>query len=161
MKSDSPLWHAKHVVRAFLLLAVCVISLVLLRSLMVPDSWGQSGWYRGNNVAEQRDHPLRHGGNQACGECHEDVLEVHAGAGHASVRCEGCHAPVALHAENGAKFADMPVRRNVTLCLKCHLKLDARPGDFPQVRPREHVEAQGGEFGPEACFDCHNPHEPL
>ncbi len=161
MKPDSPLWHAKHVVRAFLLLIAGIIALVLLRSLLVPDSWGEHGWYRADNVEEQRSHALKHGGDRACLECHDEQFETHEAAGHASVRCEGCHAPVAVHAEDGEWFAEMPVDRSAELCMTCHAFLDARPEGFPQVRPRDHVAEQGGEFGPEVCFDCHDAHEPL
>jgi predicted CXXCH cytochrome family protein len=161
MNSESPLWHAKHVVRAFLALIVLLIALVLGRQFLVPDSWGRSGWYRADNVTEQRAFPLRHGGNASCGECHDDILAELTDAGHAGVRCEGCHAPLALHVSDGDKIADMPVRRETSLCVRCHQALDARPTDFPQVHPREHVSEQGGEFGPDACFECHNPHAPL
>jgi len=161
MRQDSPLWHAKHVVRAFLLLIVGVIALVMLRWFLVPESWGTTGWYRGDNVAEQMAKPVRHGGDDACLECHDQEHEAHAAAGHASVRCEGCHAPVVRHVTDGEWVAPMPVQREAELCLNCHRWLEARPHDFPQIRPREHVSEQGGEYGPEVCFDCHNPHEPL
>ena len=161
MKQDSPLWHAKHVVRAFLLLIIAVVALVLLRTLLVPDSWGQFGWYRGDNVAEQRAKEQRHGGNTACMECHDQEYETLAGAGHAAVKCEGCHAAVALHAVDGEWIAEMPIHREAELCLRCHQWLDARPRNFPQIKPREHVDEQGGEYGPAVCFDCHDPHAPL
>ncbi len=161
MRPESPLWHAKHVVRAFLLLFVGVTALVLLRSLLIPDSWGESGWFRHDNIAEQRAKPLRHGGNESCFECHDEEYAVHAGAGHASVMCEGCHAAVLNHVVDGEWVQEMPMHLNNELCLGCHRQLDARPDDFPQIRPREHIDEQDGTFGPQACFDCHEPHEPL
>ena len=161
MKSDSPLWHAKHVVRACLLLVVGIVALVALRSFLVPPSWGDQGWFRADNLQEQRDHPLLHRGDDACLECHEDEHAVHAAAGHASVRCELCHGPVGIHVVDGEHAVEMPVRREATLCLECHRQLDARPDGFPQISPRDHVEEQGGEYGDAVCFDCHDAHEPL
>ena len=32
---------------------------------------------------------------------------------------------------------------------------------FPQIEPGQHLEEMGGEPGPRACFDCHEPHSPL
>jgi hypothetical protein len=63
--------------------------------------------------------------------------------------------------KNDERFAAMPVQRTATLCVSCHQRLAARPADFPQIRPQEHVTEMGGEGGPEACFDCHDPHAPL
>ena len=161
MRTDHPLWHAKHIVRVGLLLLLGVTVMIVVRSFLVPDTWGQYGWYRGANVEEQRDHPLRHGGDASCAGCHPEQEAVHVAGAHVVVRCELCHAPVALHVKDDERFAAMPVQRTATLCVSCHQWLAARPADFPQIRPQEHVAEMGGEYGPEACFDCHDPHAPL
>ena len=160
MRPDSPLRHAKHIVRAGMLLVAGVLLLVLGRSLFVPDTWGQFGEYRGSNVAEQMAVPVRHGDNFACAECHADESETLADSGHSSLACEACHAPMALHATDGAKIGDMPVRKDQKLCLDCHLHLDARPSGHPQIHPKKHVEEQGGEPG-DSCWECHEAHEPI
>jgi len=145
----------------FLLLAV-LVSLVLGRSLFVPPTWGDYGWYRGANVAEHMSKPLRHLGDDACEPCHSEQYEAHTGGVHHSIRCELCHGPVALHVnlEEGEKTAEMPMRRSRELCESCHGYRDARPSDFPQVDPRQHVTDNGAEFSSDACFDCHDPHSP-
>lgn len=161
MRPDHPLWHAKHIVRMGLLLLFGLAIMIAVRSLLVPDTWGRYGWYRAANVAEQRDHPLMHAGDAACGDCHDEQEAAHAAGVHAPVKCELCHAPLALHVKDGEVVAPMPVRKTVDLCVGCHQRLPARPADFPQIQPRQHVEEMGGEYGPAACFDCHDPHSPL
>jgi hypothetical protein len=163
MNPESPLTHAKHVFRAAILLLVVLIAMVLGRSLFVPETWGEFGPYRGAAVAEHRDKPIRHGGNDSCGMCHDVEYADHAAGVHATVQCELCHGPVALHAdlEEGEMLAEMPVRRSRELCELCHRHLEARPADFPQVDVREHVTENGGELTADACFQCHDPHSPF
>ena len=161
MEPNSPLRHTKHVFRVGLLLFVAIVGLILGRSLFVPDTFGQHGFYRGANVAEQMDYTPRHGGHASCQVCHEEEAEEHADGGHRTVACESCHAPLILHARDGEKIADMPVRRSEELCLLCHQQLKARRADFPQIQPRQHLEENDGTPGPESCFECHEPHSPL
>lgn len=163
MDPESPLIHTKHVFRAAILLLAVVGSLLLGRSLFVPKTWGEFGWYRGAAVAEHRARPVRHLGDETCAMCHENEFTEHAAGVHAVVRCELCHGPLVLHAnlEDGEKIADMPIRRTRELCELCHRRLDARPASFPQIDVREHLTAQDIELTPDACFDCHDPHSPI
>jgi hypothetical protein len=151
----------KHVVRAGLLLCFGVVALVLGRSLFLPESWAQFGSYRGANVAEQRDHPVRHGGNESCRACHEEESDTLAEAGHESLACESCHAPLAVHARGDETIGEMPVRRSSELCNRCHQALDARPAQFPQINPKQHVEENGEQLSATVCFECHEAHSPL
>lgn len=163
MNPESPLAHAKHVFRAAILLLVVLVAMVLGRSLFVPDTWGEFGPYRGAAVAEHRDKQIRHGGNESCAMCHDVEYADHSQGVHASVQCELCHAPVALHVdvEEGELLAEMSVRRSRELCELCHRRLEARPSGFPQVNVREHVLENGGELTDDACFACHEPHSPF
>lgn len=163
MDPESPLVHSKHVFRAAILLLVGLVALVLGRSLFVPDTWGETGWYRGAAVREHREKPVRHGGNEACEMCHEAEYAEHTAGVHAPIHCELCHGPMGLHVdlEEGEKLADMPVRRNRELCELCHREQAARPADFPQIDVREHLQENDVEVTPTACFDCHDPHSPF
>ena len=161
MRDDSPLRPMKHVIRAAILLVVALVLLVVFRSVLVPETWGQYGAYRASNVPEQLALPVHHGGDASCRPCHEEQWETHDASAHVVVRCELCHAPVSGHATADAKVADMPTHREADLCLDCHRPLDARPDRVPQIQAERHVREMGGEPGPEACFDCHDPHEPL
>lgn len=162
MRPDSPLRHAKHIVRVALLLLIAVVVLTLGRSFFVPDSWGQYGPYRASNVAEQMAHPPRHGGNAACAGCHDAEAAELAGGGHSTLACESCHAPLAVHATTDDVIAEMPIHKDKELCLTCHRRLDARPASHPQIRERDHLKDQEVEDAtPDVCFDCHSPHSPM
>ena len=161
MQPDNPLRPTKHIFRVFLLLILFVVVLVLGRLAFVPKSWGKYGWYRGDNVAEQRDKPVMHGGDDSCKNCHAAQFETHHAGKHANVRCEVCHAPLAAHVKDNKKAAPMPFDRSRNLCLRCHQQLLARPASFPQVQPRQHVEQNGGDWGEQVCLQCHQPHSPL
>jgi hypothetical protein len=151
MNPESPLTHAKHVFRAAILLLAVLIAMILGRSLFVPETWGEFGPYRGAAVAEHRDKPIRHGGNDSCEMCHDVEFADHRAGVHISIQCELC----------GEVLAEMPLRRSRELCELCHRRLEARPGDFPQVDVREHVIENGGELTDDACFGCHDPHSPI
>lgn len=161
MEPASPLRHAKHIFRVFLLLIVALVVLILGRDFLVPPTFGEYGHYRAANVAEQRALAPRHGGDRACLPCHREQYSTHESGVHATVRCELCHAPVAVHAKDGEKIADMPIRKTADLCILCHQRLEARPSAQAQIQPKAHVLEQGSEPGPESCFDCHDPHSPL
>ena len=161
MRPDSPLAHAKHVFRVFLALIAGVVVLVLGRAFFVPDTWGEYGAYRTAALEQHHGKAPRHGGNAACMECHEDEVEEIADGVHASLACEGCHAPLSTHIENEELLAEMITRRSAELCLRCHERLEARPSSHPQIDPARHLEEQEGEPGPESCFDCHEAHSPL
>jgi len=161
MEPEGSLRHAKHVFRAFLLLLIALVALVLGRDLLVPPTFGQYGHYRAANVEQQRNLPVRHGGDESCRPCHAAQFDAHAAGPHQKVRCEVCHAPVAVHAAGGKKIAAMPVRKTAELCSLCHDRLAARPSAQPQIQWKQHVVEKGGEPSLEACFDCHDPHSPL
>jgi hypothetical protein len=143
-----------------LLLVALIVVLVLGRSLFVPETWGEHGWYRAASVDEHRAHEVRHAGDAACGQCHDDVLESHDGGVHAGVRCELCHAVMTEHVMDGEVVAEMPKRDTVELCGQCHRALNARPADFPQINTREHLEAMDVDMEPNVCVACHDPHSP-
>ena len=180
MHPNNPLWHAKHIFRVGLILFLGLVGVGLGRSFFIPKSWGQGpngGHYRADNLQEQRDKPVRHGGDESCKECHEDEYAAKAADSHAKVRCEVCHAPVVTHAllrdpdapppedpkadREERKTKDMVTDRTNSLCLRCHGKLLARPKTMPQVEGKKHVEENDGVWKKEACIECHEaPHEP-
>lgn len=160
MKPDSPIFHTKHVFRAGFLFLLGVVGLVILRSLMAPDTWGQYGPYRGASVGEYLQLPVMHGGKESCRECHEDEYDVHESGPHAKLECELCHAPVAMHVKDGSWEAEMPRPESSEFCLQCHQLLVSRPAGFPQIQPKRHVEEMGEEYGPRVCFTCHEAHSP-
>jgi len=161
MDPGSPLFHAKHILRALLLFFLGIVGLIVLRSTMQPETWGEFGSYRGASVAEFGLLPVRHGGAESCAPCHEDEFEEHGSGGHATVNCEFCHAAVSSHAMDDEWFAEMPVPETTDLCVTCHGFLVARPADFPQIDVNDHLEENDAEPGSGVCFECHEPHMPL
>lgn len=146
------------------LVFVVIIALVLVvRTLMLPDSWGKYGYYRGDAVDEEASRALVHGTNESCKTCHEEVFDIkHAGV-HQRLSCESCHAPVTDHVADGEKIADMPVGKGenqTALCLTCHQQVIGRPETFPMIDVKTHLEEMEVSATHE-CNRCHTVHAPL
>jgi hypothetical protein len=156
--------HARHVFRVAFVLIIALVAFVLVRSLLVPKSYGMYGPYRFDNVAEQANvRPPQHGGAAACGECHDDNARKVAGGVHKRVSCEVCHGPLARHVKNGELVAKMAIDRSFTLCSRCHRRIEGRPEKFPQVDLEQHLQkqAQGAaKLEGKVCLECHDPHSP-
>jgi hypothetical protein len=150
--------HARHVFRAFLVLAVIVVAISLGRGFLIPKSFGLYGPYRADNVAEQMAvRTPQHGGVQSCAACHDVQAQKRAAGMHKTVSCEVCHGPLSLHVAAGKRTAPMPVDKSFTLCARCHRKILGRPEKFPQVTLEQHVQ---GPVQGQVCLDCHDPHSP-
>lgn len=156
--------HKKHVFRVFILLGVVVVGALIGRLLLVPESFGRYGFWRADSIAEQVAREVRHGGDEACAECHDDVKATHDAGPHLAVPCEDCHDALRSHVREGEDepYAEMPRITSIThLCARCHRELGARPASFPQVNIKTHPVEMGAEAATdEVCFDCHSPHDP-
>jgi hypothetical protein len=146
------LGHREHLFRVAALFAAGAAAFGLVRSQLIPEDFGRLGHYRAGALDEARSRRPVHAGVAACVECHEEVRQEAAGFGHARIRCEACHGPHALHAQDPAQHA--AVKPDATpLCLRCHQASVARPAAFPQMDRGEHA-------GEEPCLGCHAPHRP-
>jgi hypothetical protein len=149
--------HTKHLWRAAILLVFALSAIVVGRHFVVPASFGEMGFYRGDALYEFMDKAPEHSGTAACAECHDDIADEKAAGAHASVECEVCHHTAASHIRDDDKFADMAIDRSWKLCAHCHRYLVARPATMPQINLAEHLELAPGEAVPdEACLDCHD-----
>jgi hypothetical protein len=128
-----------------------VAAFLILRAAVVPESFGELGHYRADALEENRMRPIRFSGQQACADCHPDVVEQRSKGRHSIVSCETCHGPLAAHAQDPA--AVRPAALPARLCAGCHETDSAKPPKFPQVAAVEH--AAGAE-----CGSCHPPHQP-
>jgi predicted CXXCH cytochrome family protein len=100
-------------------------------------------------------------GNQACADCHKDIVRKFPASPHARVHfenagmagetgCESCHGPGSKHIESGggANFIINP-RKDPASCFQCHLDVNAE-FNLPQHHPV--IE------GHMSCVQCHDPH---
>jgi hypothetical protein len=137
--------------RLILLALVIVGTYLVARHFLVPASFGEYGWYRGDALRERAALPIVYAGRAACAECHSEVAEGLTKTKHATVSCESCHGPNAAHADDPtalpAKIADP------RFCVRCHAASPSRPTGFPQVDVAAHAQNQG-------CTECHQPHDP-
>jgi len=152
--------HAKHIIRAVLLLVLAAIVFVLGRHFLIPRTFGEYGHYRYASVEEYASQERKHGAPDACLECHDEQAKARAAGKHAHVSCEVCHAPLSTHIANDEKIAPMEIRRTTQLCGWCHQRLVGRPATMPQVHMTNHVVEKGGDLTESACLECHNAHNP-
>jgi len=160
--------RSKHLVRAFMVIGIALLGFFVVRSYLIPPSYGAAGPYRFRNVPEQRAIPMVHEGRASCAGCHEDKIERLDDNKHKTVSCEGCHGLASDHADpalkdgpDKGKIADMPFNASVAACRHCHDPMDARPKKFSVVDVEEHLEEMEVELSERACVDgCHDPHWP-
>jgi len=158
--------HYSHIIRFVVILILVGIGFLLVRSFLVPDSFGihgtyKYGFHRGDSDKEQEDRPALYSGADKCIACHADQAGEIAAGGHKSVICEACHGVWQAH--NSQTKSKVTKDASVEACLLCHQKLDARPKDFPQVESLEkHMQDQEQELeNGMTCLDCHFAHEPM
>jgi len=139
--------------RLALVFAVLIGCFLLIRALLMPDTFGQYGHYRGQALEDNRNHEVKYLGEKFCLECHEEYGDMKSSDLHAEISCETCHGP-------GWKHVEEPEPENITLpegrafCGLCHSLNAARLTDnVAQVDLKEHNTGK-------QCLDCHNPHAP-
>lgn len=152
--------HRRHITRLLMIIGVVVVGFIAVRSLLVPDSFGEYGHFRGANLEEQMAILPLYQGSDQCMECHQSQHSDWQESGHSSVTCEVCHGCWEIHNGN---LKTMTAVASVDACLTCHLKLSGRPVDFSQIESfAQHLKDQDlTEEDAEGCVDCHDPHAPL
>ena len=139
------------IVRILILIVTVVALYMLARHFLVPASFGQYGWYRGNALQELRALPTSYAGRAACLECHADVAKKMDESSHKSIACESCHGPNQPHADDPTTT---PLKiEDPRFCLRCHQANPSRPARFPQIDSAEHNAGK-------PCMECHLPHAP-
>ena len=143
-----------HLKRAVALLVIAIIGFIAVRSVFVPESFEQYGWYRANSVKDNMNFSIGYAGSASCGEenCHKDLYSTWADSRHKTVNCETCHGPSQNHVTN-VRIMPEPANDSRAYCGLCHYERAARPSNFPQVDPEIHGENLN-------CTYCHNPHKP-
>lgn len=139
------------VTRLVYLTIAIVVSYFVARWFLVPSSFGQYGWYRGDALREISALPTSYAGRGTCAGCHDELADKLGKGPHKGISCESCHGPAGAHVEDPslapAKIMDP------RFCLRCHSFNPARPVKFPQVEIEDH-------FPDQKCAECHVPHSP-
>ena len=141
-----------HLVRMAAVLICGLVLFLVVRSAIVPKTFGQLGHYRASSLDDIRARPISFAGKATCEICHDEVAKTKLEGKHAGVACESCHGPSAAHTEDptGSRAVKPDFK---TLCVRCHEADPARPKSFPQVSSKDHAMGM-------SCGDCHKPHSP-
>ena len=134
------------------LFAIFITLFLVVRSFLVPESFGKLGHYRFNSIAENAQKPLIYAGIDACDECHSDRIEEMKKDLHTGISCESCHGPGSTHIANPDSIKPFkPSSRE--FCGMCHSVNASRSKLIHQVDLKEHNVGK-------KCIECHNPHLP-
>ena len=145
---------AGHLFRFAGLFVLAFLVFLLIRGYVVPKSFGQYGHYRAAAIGEIGARDVKFAGHEKCEACHVDVAEKKGKGKHAHVNCEACHGALANHANSDDPVGTKPQKPDAAvLCIRCHTASTAKPKNFPQINPADHMSGI-------ACDNCHQPHSP-
>ncbi len=168
--------NVQHIIRLVIVLVVVVSVLLVVRSALVPPTFGEYGSYVGASVEVIRNKPVKYVGNDVCKSCHKKEWKIWNRREHHTVSCEVCHGPGAAHSVEDADPRPLPVRSMAdgkmptqahNLCNSCHAKSPGRMGEHPQIIAEEHLaefriteESKDYEESMQ-CLTCHKGHAPI
>lgn len=138
------------IVRIVLVIICIVGSYLVARYFLMPPSFGQYGFYRGDALNEMASYPIYFAGKMACEECHFDEYEMLDQYEHKTLSCEGCHGAGQAHADD--PDVEMEVL-TYSHCVRCHEANPSRPASHPQIESRDH-------YTGDTCAECHLSHAP-
>lgn len=142
----------EHLVRLAAVMLLALLLFVVLRSAVVPKSFGQYGHYRGAAITEIAARTPAFAGHEVCEGCHTEVVDQKKLGRHANVPCEACHGAQGKHADDPASVKPQ-LPDTAVICARCHEANSAKPRGFPQVVTADHANGI-------ACGTCHKPHRP-
>ncbi len=139
--------------RLALAFAIFISLFLLVRHLLVPDTFGEYGHYRGASLIDNAQPEIHYAGQQACFDCHQDIEDQKAQDVHSGIHCETCHGPGQKHVVSG-DAADIFKPSGREFCGSCHEKNAARRTNTVfQIDLAKHNTGKN-------CIECHNPHQP-
>ena len=142
----------EHLLRLAGLFVAGVLVFGIARAELVPAGFGTLGHYRASAIDDVAARPLKYAGQQACADCHADIVELRGKARHKGIGCESCHGPLKAHADDpGVLTPTKPIA--TPLCVHCHAANTGKSKRYPTVDIKEHA-------GDEPCVTCHKPHDP-
>jgi len=141
------------ITRLALAFAIFISLFLLVRHLLVPDTFGEFGFYRGASLIDNEQYEIHYSGQQACLDCHQDVEDLKLQDVHSDIRCETCHGPGQKHVLS-AEASDILKPTDREFCGLCHARNAAKRTDVIfQVDLNKHNIGKN-------CIECHNPHQP-
>lgn len=139
--------------RLALAFAIFISLFLFARHLLVPETFGQYGHYRGASLIDNADKEIHYAGQKACFECHQDVQDVKLTDVHKDIHCETCHGPGQKHIDSG-EASDIVKPSGREFCGSCHAINASRPATvITQIDLNKHNIGKN-------CIECHNPHQP-
>ena len=142
----------QQVVRLLSVFLVALVGFVVMRYVLVPDTFGDIGHYRAAAIDSVVATEKKYAGHEECALCHGIIAETRLASNHSGVRCEACHGPAAAHVAAPMDISpDIPRERD--FCTLCHEYNASRPTGFPQIDPVAHNPLI-------SCISCHDPHAP-
>lgn len=159
MKPSQQNWFSKKLraipqqIRSLFILFVILTAIFIIgRKLLIPKTFGKYGHYRAAAVDLNMAVKVQYAGQQACGECHEEVVAMKRQYPHRNIACESCHGAGLAHIETSGD-QELVVPKEREFCILCHDYNPSRPRGFPQIDAQTHNPSK-------PCMDCHNPHSP-
>jgi hypothetical protein len=133
--------------------AVFISLFLVLRHFLVPDTFGEYGFYRGASLTDNAKPEIHYSGQLACFECHQDIEDLKKQDVHSELHCETCHGPGQKHVLSGvAEDILKPSERE--FCGLCHSMNAAKQKSAVfQIDLSKHNVGKN-------CIECHNPHQP-
>lgn len=162
-------------------LALVGVFYVIVRTVVVPPSFGEFGHYRGDSLRENAAIPRNLVSASECLDCHVAQAEKFKASPHHEVHCGQCHGDLLKHFDDctraakaagkapdksvGAVKCDVSGLKLETIrvaCVRCHVQLVGRPEKFPTINPGEHLADNDAENreSPKVCLQCHSGHDP-
>ena len=139
--------------RLALAFAIFISLFLFLRSVLIPDTFGELGHYRAASLIDNTLPEIHYAGQKACFECHQDIEDRKAQDVHSDIRCETCHGPGQKHVIS-SKAGDILKPADREFCGNCHGLNAARQKSVVfQVDLNKHNVGKN-------CTECHNPHQP-
>lgn len=139
--------------RLALAFAIFITLFLFARHLLVPETFGQYGHYRGASLIDNEAIEIHYAGQKACFECHQDVQDAKLTDLHKDIHCETCHGPGQKHINSG-EVSDILKPTGRGACGLCHSINASRPASvITQIDLSKHNTDKN-------CSECHNPHKP-
>ena len=139
--------------RLALAFGIFISLFLVLRHVLVPDTFGKYGHYRAASLIDNAMPEIHYAGQEACFKCHQDIQEKKLADVHSDIHCETCHGPGEKHVISSKK-EDIFKPAGREFCGRCHSMNAAKlKSTINQIDLLKHNIGKN-------CIECHNPHQP-